>query len=358
MKKLVKTAKQQFDERLGELTLLKKYALSETDLYYLCENECRDMSILRKIHDKEFYEQRYNCSYSQLINHEEFLQRVTMRFIEHYEEPIKPLFDWYASADKTDEPFTLDDIWMCNLEDEDLSVIFSDIYEEIPDSKIITAKEQWEKDSSDSTTISQLVNGSVYKMKASNEGTDFYIYQDGEEYIKKSTCSLDELRKNGEFMSNYLSIVMDMHPEDMEFAIKWLKTGVYEMSDVSLMDVYEAIHDRFFDTIEYKDKERESIKKKDFYDDIKALKDRMIKHVEELFDEGMNIDFEWMCENVHTIGWEDGAYDYMDSIESFELSKREDVFIRFTAEGLNETLESRLSNLTINAIWSIICAMH
>ena len=129
-KKLVKTAKQQFEERLRELTVIKEFQLTESDIYYLCENGYHEMSILRKIHDNEFYEYKYDKSYRELVESEEFLKEMADRFNEA-EQLIKPLFEWYASADKDNEPFTLDDIWMCDLEIDGLSVTFEDLYEEV-----------------------------------------------------------------------------------------------------------------------------------------------------------------------------------------------------------------------------------
>ena len=46
-KKLVKTANQQFEERLKELTLMTFYQGVKDEKFYLCENGHKEMSILR-----------------------------------------------------------------------------------------------------------------------------------------------------------------------------------------------------------------------------------------------------------------------------------------------------------------------
>ncbi len=223
MKKLVKTAKQQFEERLRELTLIKKYAMTETDLYYLCENSANDMCILREIHGTEFYEQRYNCSYLNLISGEEFLRAITFRFIDHYEIDVKPLFDWYASADKDDEPFTLDDIWMCNLEDEDHSVVYHDIYEEVPDVRVITAKEQWENDSKDAKELWS-TGVETLKVCLTDDYVKFYRLDDA------ITCytypSLEMMRKDRWFVCHIVDTLSESCEHDkISPFIKWTRDG-------------------------------------------------------------------------------------------------------------------------------------
>lgn len=223
MKKLVKTAKQQFEERLSELTLIKKYDFIDTDLYYLCEDNSHEMSILREINDKEFYEQKYAMSYSELINSEEFLHEITMRFIEHHDEPVKPLFDWYASADKDNEPFTLDDIWMCSLENRDLSEVFSDLYEEVLDVRIITAREQWENDSKDANTLWENKD-EILKVLITDEYVKFYRLDDA------ITCytfpSLEKMRNDRWFVCQIVDTLSESCEHDkISPFIKWTRTG-------------------------------------------------------------------------------------------------------------------------------------
>ena len=357
MKKLIKTAKQQFEERLSELEIVSRWEMCPTEIYYHCESP-NGLFILLRDQDGEYKELQYGMSYVDFVMTESFLSSVVERFNQG-EVPIRPLFDWYASADHDNEPFNYLDVYMSELEDSHFT--FEDIYEEVPDVQIISAQEQWKKDSDGSTTISLLANGSVYKMKSSKESTDFYIHQDGGKYTKNSTCSLEELRKNGEFMSNYLNIVMDMHPEDMEYAIKWLKTGVYEMCEVSLMDIYEAIPDRFFNIVEYEDKETAPIGKMDFSTEITGLKERMIAHIKELYEQGMELDSDSFLRNAYSITWSDGSYYVCENLESCKLAKSDEGVLCFCETETNDkdvTYDSPLSTLTINTLWSIIDAMH
>lgn len=366
MKKLVKTAKQQFEERLGELTLIKKYSMIETDLYYLCENSANDMCILREIHGTEFYEQRYNCSYLNLISGEEFLRAITFRFIDHYEIDVKPLFDWYASADKDNEPFTLDDIWMCNLEDEDLSVVYHDIYEEVPDVRIITADEQFESRLKDVGLIQDwTLQGSLGRIGWIDNETKrihIFVHEDKHDaYTEFVYPPFEELRKDSQFCLECLGDLADNCDDSFFKEVSlWIHFG--GNCPLDPVDVYfSANHLRLKETVDFEDKElhqEQVIDKKDFSSEITDLKERMIKHLSDLYNQGMKVDFDWMCVNMHTVGWGDGSFDYIDSIEHFDVFMKDVPYVKFVTEHSKDTFETRLINLTIESIWSIINAMR
>lgn len=137
-KRLVKAAKQQFEERRAELKYRYQYELCESEIYYAYTDEHENFFIFRE-QGGEYKELRYNQTYEAFVFGERFLSALTERLAEAA-QPVKPLFDWYASADHDDEPFTMLDIYMCELESEHIT--FEDIYEEIP-----SDKEQWEADS-------------------------------------------------------------------------------------------------------------------------------------------------------------------------------------------------------------------
>lgn len=247
-KRLVKTAKQQFEERLRELTLIKKFQLTESDFYFLCENEHHEMSILRKIHDEEFYEYKYDTSYRDLIESEEFLHEMTDRFKEG-ELLIKPLFEWYASADKDNEPFTLDDIWMCDLELTDHTVSFTDIYEDASGVRVITAREQWEKDTEKLITVRNN-DGKVLLVNITVSDVKFYDNYDG--YACYTYPPMEEMRKDALFVSRVVDELMRSanHDKIGEF-MEWVREG----GDFPLNPavIYESEY-QGFSFMRYKDK--------------------------------------------------------------------------------------------------------
>lgn len=219
MKKLVKTAKQQFEERRKELTYRYQYELSETEIYYAYEGVNAYFYILRE-HNGEYKEIAFGEQYEAFVFSEIFLGTMAEYFRDHNLH-IKPLFDWYASADHDCEPFTLMDIWMLDLNKAEC--VYEDIYEEIPDVRIITAKEQWENDSKDANTLWENKDETL-KVLITDEYVKFYRLDDA------ITCyafpSLDKMRRDRLFVSQ----IVDTLSESCEYDkispfIKWTRTG-------------------------------------------------------------------------------------------------------------------------------------
>ena len=293
-KKLVKTAKQQFEERLKELTLLTSCQEVNDENFYLCENGHKEMSILRDSKEHGFIEYKYQGSYQSMIDSEEFLYKMVCRFNE-IGEPVKHIFDWYTSADKDLTPFTVYDIWQC-MEYLTQSA-FEDLYEEVPDVRIVTAKDQWEKDSKGAEVISTLANGSEYKVAVTDGSITFFVYQDGGEYFREVYPSFEELRKDVNFVMAYLSHVRATHDKDVDYALAWLQGGEYTMSKISLLDIYEV--GKCIDHLCYEDKEEpvEAVKQ-DFSKDADELRKKMVAHLEELCENWMTVNPDYFMEEV------------------------------------------------------------
>lgn len=219
MKKLVKTAKQQFEERRKELTYRYQYELSETEIYYAYEGVNAYFYILRE-HNGEYKEIAFGEQYEAFVFSEIFLGTMAEYFRDHNLH-IKPLFDWYASADHDCEPFTLMDIWMLDLNKAEC--VYEDIYEEVPDVRIITAKEQWENDSKDANTLWENKDETL-KVLITDEYVKFYRHDDA------ITCytfpSLEIMRNDRWFVCK----IVDTLSESCEYDkispfIKWTRTG-------------------------------------------------------------------------------------------------------------------------------------
>lgn len=138
-KRLVKTAKEIFNEMLNNNTILEEYVSTDTDRYYAFEND-GNMSVIRNIHDVEFYIYSFNFPYKDLYTNETFLIDITRRFVEHENYDLIPkLYDWFSTADKLYPPFSLEDVCMCDfVKSESIEDLYEDIY---------TAGEQWQNDS-------------------------------------------------------------------------------------------------------------------------------------------------------------------------------------------------------------------
>lgn len=292
-KKLVKTAKQQFEERLRELNVVREWKMCDTEIYYLCEGSKAHVYLLRE-QDGEYKQLNYGQQYEALVFSSRFLCAMSERFVE-LDIDMKPLFDWYASADHDDEPFSLPDIFMCELEESHFT--FEDHYEEVPDVRIISAKEQWEKDSKGAEVVQKLANGSTYKVAVTDGSITFFVYQDGGDYFREVYPSFEELRKDVNFVMAYLSHVRATHDKDVDYALAWLQGGEYTMSKVSLLDIYEV--GKCIDHLCYEDKEEpRGVVKQDFSQDVDELRKKMVTHLEELCEKGMMVNLDYFTEEV------------------------------------------------------------
>lgn len=246
-KKLVKTAKQQFEERLKELTLMTSYQGVKDEKFYLCENGHKEMSILRDSKEWGFIEYKYQGGYQSMVDSEEFLYNMVCRFNE-IGEPVKYIFDWYASADKDLTPFTVYDIWQCM---EYLSQeVFEDLYEEVPDVRIVTAKEQWENDTEGLIAVRKN-EGKVLFVNITVSAVNFYDNYVG--YECYSYPSLEEMRKDAFFVSRVVDELMRSanHNKIGDF-MEWVREG----GDFPLNPavIYESEY-QGFTFMKYEDKE-------------------------------------------------------------------------------------------------------
>ena len=290
-----------------------------------------------------------------MIDSEEFLYKMVFRFNE-IGEPVKNIFNWYASADKDLTPFTVYDIWQC-MEYLTQSA-FEDLYEEVPDVRIITAKEQWEKDSKGSEVVQELANGSIYKVAVTDGSITFFVYQDGGEYFREIYPSFDELRKDVNFVMAYLSHVRATHDKDVDYALAWLQGGEYTMSKVSLLDIYEV--GKCIDHLCYEDKEEpvEAVKQ-DFSKDADELRKKMVTHLEELCEKGMKVNVDYFTEEVggESIVFKNDTCIPFIEIEDMWTGKDKgnkwSLFVKIREEELVE-----LSELSIETLLRVIASMQ
>ena len=312
MKKLTKSAKQQFEERLTQLHVHHKFEMCPTEIYYQCVTGDGDFILLRE-QDGDYNELHYNQQYEHLLLGERFLEAMTERFIGN-SVPIKPLFDWYASADHDDEPFNLLDIYMCDLE-EGLSE-FKDLYEEVAETKIITAREQWERDSAKAVTTQVTESGYTYRVVNTPNGLYFYVCTPEGKFFRRSSPPLDSLRKDAAFVVNYISHVNSTHPEDMEMALHWVAQGEYKMSECSLMDLYDIAY--CVDNYEYTDIESSEAKDLLLHEEMNQLRASLVVRIAEKLEQGLNVNLEVLCQN-NAIVWEDFTSVNCDDLNVFRI---------------------------------------
>lgn len=347
MKKIVKTAKQQFEQRLQELHVVKRWELCPTEVYHHCITGQHEFILLRE-QDGEYKELRYGLEYETVVMGERFLSAMTERLSET-SQPVKPLFDWYASADHDDEPFNLLDIYMLELESEHHT--FEDLYEEVPDVRIITAREQWENDSAEAKATQVTESGYTYRIVPLATSLDFYVCTPDGNLSRQRYPALDELRKDSMFVINYIDHVRNTHPEDIESALCWLSQGKYTMSECSLMDIYNVATSR--ECMEYEDKSFPEAEIQQLKSDVESLRKKIVLHIENLCEHGFTIDEEILCSHI-ALSWADGDALCCDFLEDVYLMKNDQSELNFYYRvSPTETSYCQLEKLSIDTLLHI-----
>lgn len=223
MKKLVKTAKQQFEERLSNFSNPIK-EVCHYSTYYLCTDEQGFCVILYSYNEGDanvYKEFSFGKKLDDIYTDEDFLCFIVDYWSEYINSPIKELFEWYASADRENTPFSIDIILqfakVCD------KTIFEDLYEDVPDVRVITAKEQWENDSKDANTLWENKDETL-KVLITDEYVKFYRHDDA------ITCytypPLEKMRTDRWFVCQIVDILSESCEHDKIRAfIKWTRTG-------------------------------------------------------------------------------------------------------------------------------------
>lgn len=359
MKKLIKTAKQQFEERLNELENPFIEKISNTT-YYSCNDNDGHYVVLSKYEDSydEYSEYISSRPLIDIYTDSDFLCSLVDYWNEYRHEPLKDLFEWYATADKDNPPFDVEVILQCY--DRFSCTSFNDYYEEVADVRIITAKEQWERDSKNAKVATKLDNGSIYKVEVTEQSITFYVFK-GDCYTKSIFPPFSELRKDNKFIIKYLELVRMSHDGDMDYALSWLAGGEYKMSELSLLDIYESSQE--IDGMEYEDKElpqEQFIEKKDFSDRFFSLKSDIITNIGELCENGASIDTEALFES-YSIVWIDGAVSYFEDVADFSLMKTVEGHWKYGIEyghDKGKTYDGRLELLTLESLLHILDSLN
>lgn len=322
-KKLVKTAKQQFEERLRELGLLdawKDQGACGRIGTFVWDND----SIVIFVHedDDDKYSEFFYPPFEELREDETFCKECLKEFACNSDDRlVASLVRWIV--DKGERPLDPEDVYIpANHLMYSESHDFEDIYEEVPDVRIITAKEQWEKDSEGAEIIATQANGSVYKIAVTDGSITFFIHQN-KEYFREIYPSFDELRKDVNFVMAYLSHVRVTHDKDVDYALAWIQGGEYNMSKVSLLDIYEV--GECIDHLCYHDKEEpvgKPIIKNEFRDEMNALREKMVQHIIQLCEQGMTVNVDSLTKRI-ALGWEDNSFVYTEDIKDLFVKKAE-----------------------------------
>ena len=306
-KKLVKTAKEQFEERLRELNVVREWKMCDTEIYYLCEDSNAHVYLLRD-QDGEYKQLDYGQQYEALVFSSRFLCAMSERFVE-LDIDIKPFFDWYASADHDNEPFSLLDIFMCELEESHFT--FEDLYEEVPDVRIITAKEQWEKDT-DGLIVARNNEDKVLFVNIMPSEVKFYDNYNG--YASYIYPSMEEMRKDASFVSRVVDELMRSANHDkIGVFMEWVREGGSFPLNPAV--IYDSEFQGFtFMTYEDKEEPVEQVDNNVDMSPVESIREEIISKIRTLYDMGYVVDTEKLKLDDF-IGYVDGTGNCLDGYD-------------------------------------------
>lgn len=287
MKKLVKTAKQQFEERLNHFNLTQDW--SNQSCVGRIGKDLDDEGIVIFIHESEDdgYSEYHYPSFSELRDHSNFVQNCLREFSCCDDNFILSMVKWFT-YDSKENPFDAVDVYFpADTFQLNSSVNFGDIYEEVPDVRVITAKEQWENDSKDAKELWS-TGVETLKVCLTDDYVKFYRLDDA------ITCytypSLELMRKDRWFVCQIVDTLSEACEHDkISPFIKWTRSGgdfplpisiifksdyqeytchVYEDKELSQEQTIEEM-------IALTPKQQEEVKK--FEAALKSLKDSGVK---------------------------------------------------------------------------------
>lgn len=256
MKKLVKSAEEQFKERLanaGNPSAVTIFGSSEK--YYPCHINNKYV-IFRHQPDEEYeYDMLcYDDGLDSIYSSDGFLKNICCYWMEQG-LPLTKLFEWYSCADRiSNEPFSIETFIECSPYPNFDTI--EDIYEDVPDAIVITAEQRWNEASKDARLIPSC-SGCICKVEDNDEFLAFHINENNS-YETMFFPSMKKLREDADFVRYYTNEVLQTHPEDIMYAIEWIGGGEYTMSDVTLWDIkiaYLNAYEKPFDHHIYVDSE-------------------------------------------------------------------------------------------------------
>lgn len=102
------------------------------------------------------------------------------------------------------------------------------------------------------------------------------------------------------------------------------------------------------------------MKKKNFTDRFSSLKNDVIKHIEELCENGYKIELDDLY-GLYTIAFADGAYSYIEDMISFQVKKDDDGIIKYFYECVHESgveYKAELEFIALSSLVDILDRLH
>lgn len=319
-KKLVKTAKKQFEERLRELGLLdvwKDQGACGRIGTFVWDND----SIVIFVHedDDDKYSEFFYPPFEELREDETFCKECLKEFACNSDDRfVASLVRWIV--DKGERPLDPEDVYHpanhLLLKD---SHDFEDLYEEVEDepfavSRSVARKEidqyglELEYDYDNASYYSGEVGGNFIVIAIFNEcGPCRYDFG----------MSRKELYGNKEFQKAMMKEFTENRDSTL---IVELLDWAFDTEKKPPFDLYDIVN--VVDLRGFKVNVHHYSPKKNFKDEMEVFRKKMVEHIIQLCEQGMTVNVDSLTKRI-ALGWEDNSFVYTEDIKDLFVKKAE-----------------------------------
>lgn len=316
-KKLVKTAKQQFEERLRELGLLdawKDQGACGRIGTFVWDND--SIVIFVNEDDDDKYSEFFYPPFEELREDETFCKECLKEFACNSDDRfVASLVRWIV--DKGERPLDPEDVYHpanhLLLKD---SHDFEDLYEEVEEPKVLTAREKWD---AASVVAKTLWSNDAETVKVEQTESFVRFYRADDILSCYEYPSLEEMRKDEKFSIRIMEVLVEScQTEHLGKFFNWVKCGGSFPLPIEIIFHSEYQGYKF---TEYEDDRKES-PKQDYKDEMDALRKKMVEHIIQLCEQGMTVNVDSLTKRI-ALGWEDNSFIYTEDIKDLFIKKTE-----------------------------------
>ena len=353
-KKLVKTAKQQFEERLRELGLLdvwKSQGACGRIGTYVWDND----SIVIFVHedDDDKYSEFFYPPFEELREDETFCKECLKEFACNSDDRfVASLVRWIV--DNGERPLDPEDVYhpanhLLLKESHD----FEDFYEEVEEPKVLTAREKWD---AASVVAKTLWSNDAETVKVEQTESFVRFYRADDILSCYEYPSLEEMRKDEKFSIRIMEVLVEScQTEHLGKFFNWVKCGGAFPLPIEIIFHSEYQGYKF---TEYEDDRKES-PKQDYKNEMDALRKKMVGHIIQLCEQGMTVNVDSLTKRI-ALGWEDNSFVYTEDIKDLFVKKAEngEWLFCYTSYSSGRSDEYPFKYLSIETLQMFIEAMQ
>lgn len=318
-KKLVKTAKRQFEERLEHFNLMQEWENQH------CEGRIgKDLSgegVVIFVHesDEDGYSEYHYPSFSELRDDSNFVQNCLKEFSCGSDEFILSIVRWFA-YDSTDNPFDAVDIYFpADTFRRSSSHDFEDLYEEVEDEPFAVSRSGARKeiDQYGLELEYDYDNASYYSGEVDGKFIIIAIFNECEPCRYDFDMSRKELYGNKEFQQAMMKEFTENR--DSALIVEFLDWA-FDTEKKPPFDLYDIVN--VVDLRGFKVDVHHYSPKKNFKDEMEVLRKKMVEHIIQLCEQGMTVNVDSLTKRI-ALGWEDNSFVYTEDIKDLFVKKSE-----------------------------------